>query len=253
MWDTHCHLDFSEYDTDRTSVLARAREAGITHFINPGCDLVSSRRAVALADYDSEVLAAVGVHPHAANEVTPEALAELERLLALPQVVALGEVGLDYYKSEVPREVQIAALISQLRLAAAVGKPVIIHSREAAADTLETLRTFERVPGVFHCFGGDRAFARQVLERGYYLGFTGICTFPAATELRAVIAETPLERILLETDAPYLAPVPHRGQRCEPAFLASTAAKIAEIKSVSVAEVQRVTTANAKRLFGRGE
>jgi TatD DNase family protein len=247
--DTHCHLDFPDFDTDREAVLARAQKVGVTKIINPGCDLVSSRRAVALAEFTSNVVAAVGVHPHAAGEVDEQAITELRQLAQIEHVVAIGEIGLDYFKSKVEKEVQIAAFLRQLALAEELEKPVIIHSREADADMLSVLEKFN-LPGVFHCFGGGVEFAEKVLAKGFYLGFTGICTFLKAENIREVIRLTPLERILIETDAPYLAPEKFRGKRNEPSFVSEVARKIAEIKNLDLTEVEKATTENAQRLFG---
>lgn len=248
-FDTHCHLDFPNFAADRDQVLATATAAGVTQILNPGCDLASSERATALALRQPQVWAAVGIHPHSANEATPEALAELKKLANLPKVVAIGEIGLDFFKSETSSVDQKEAFLRQLVLAEELGRPAIIHSRAAETETLAILEKFPKLAGVFHCFGGGVAFAEAVLAKGFYLGFTGIITFAKAENLRAVVAMAPLDRILIETDAPFLAPEPRRGSRCSPADVATVAAKIAEIKNLSVAEVAKITTANAKRLF----
>ncbi len=250
MIDTHCHLDFPEFDTDREEVLKRAETAGVTQLLNPGCNLETSRRAVALADYVSSVVAAVGVHPHDAAEIAESTIAELKKLAQTEHVVAIGEIGLDYFKLRNDKATQLAAFLKQLALAEELNKPVIIHSREADADMLNVLTRFGKIPGVFHCFGGGVAFAEQILAQDFYLGFTGICTFPKADNIREVIKITPLEKILVETDAPFLAPNTQRGQRCEPAFVVEVVQKIAEIKNLELAAVEKATTENAKRLFG---
>lgn len=255
MIDSHCHLDFLDFDSDRAEVITRAKKVGVGKILNPGCNLVTSRRAVKLADQTEEIFAAVGVHPHDAREVTDIALAELEQLATSPKVVAIGEIGLDYFrikKTENRRQIiqiQQEAFRSQLELAQKLDKPVIIHSREADEDILKILDGFKNLRGVFHCFGGGIEFAKKILAKGFYLGFTGICTFPRAENIREVIRLTSLDKILVETDAPYLAPESVRGKRNEPAFAVEVAQKIAELKGVSVEEVARMTTKNSENLF----
>jgi TatD DNase family protein len=254
--DSHCHLDFSEFAADRAEVLLRAKEVGVTTFINPGCTLERSGRAVELAAELPEIYAAVGVHPHDCSEINSESILELEKLATNPKVVAIGEIGLDYFRlgENVERrtqnvEFQKLAFRKQLELARKLSKPVILHTRDAESDTLAILREFADVRGVAHCYTGSLQFAQQLIELGWLIGFTGIITFKNAAALREVVQAIPLEKILLETDSPYLAPEPYRGQRAEPAHVVEVAKKIAEIKSVNLEEVIRVTSNNTKNLF----
>lgn len=248
--DTHCHLNLAHFDADVREVIARALEAGVTHMIVPGTDLLTSRRAVDLAEEYPAVWAAVGVHPNEAAGFDAEVLAEVRRLAAHPRVVAIGEIGLDLYWKRVPLEQQQAAFSAQVQLAAEVGKPVIVHDREAHAEVLEILRAY-RPPagGVLHAFSGDGAMAEAAVAEGWYLGVDGPLTYKNSRALQAIFAAAPLERILLETDAPYLTPHPHRGQRNEPAYVRYVGEKLAEIRQVRAEAAARATTANAAHLF----
>jgi len=258
--DSHCHLDFPQFDNDREAVVQRAREAGVEIIINPGADLESSRRAVALAECYPEVYAAVGVHPHQAKSVTDEVVAELRRLAAHPKVVAIGEIGLDFYRDLSPRDVQRQAFRQQLALAAELDLPVIVHSREAHDDVMAILTEWLRdsklkaqsskLKGVLHAFSGDRAMAERMFELGFCVGIAGPVTFLNAHRLRALVRELPLERLLIETDAPYLAPHPYRGKRNEPARVALVATAVAELHGMAETAVASQTAANARRLFG---
>ncbi|MFH1375078.1 MAG: TatD family hydrolase [Patescibacteria group bacterium] len=257
--DTHCHLDFPQFKKDFDTVLARAGEAGIGKMINPGVGIKESRQAVELAKNYENIFAAVGIHPHEAsslfelrspgvNSLNEGVLAELEELAEDPKVIAIGEIGLDYFRMRNEKSIQQEAFRKQLELAQKLKKPVIIHSREADEDIFKILDDFE-VQGVFHCFGGDWAFAQQVLERGFLIGLTGVVTFPKAVNTHEVAANVPLEKLLVETDAPFLAPQKFRGQRCEPAFVREVGERIAELKGVSLEEVAGQTTKNARKLF----
>jgi TatD DNase family protein len=248
--DTHCHLNLSHFDADGGEVVARALAAGVTQLIVPGTDMPSSRRAVALAEQYPAVWAAVGVHPNDAPGFGASDLAELRRLAAHPRVVAIGEIGLDSYWKTVPLEQQQAVFVAQLQLAAELGKPVIVHDREAHAAVLEALRA-HRPPagGVLHAFSGDGAMAVAAVAEGYYLGVDGPLTYKNSHALRAIFATVPLERILLETDAPYLTPQPYRGRRNEPAYVRYVAERLAEVRHLELEEVAQVTTANAARLL----
>lgn len=251
MIDTHAHLTFSQFDTDRAAVLQRARDAGITAMINPGTDLAQSRAAVALAARERGVFAAVGAHPQDAASVTEEHLAACEALLAEPTVVAVGEVGLERTDRALDLAVQRRVLSWFVDRAHACGKPVVFHVRNAHADLRGFLDDCPIRPrGVVHCFSGTRADARDYLDRGLFLSVTGIVTFPNAEGLRDVVRDVPLNRLLLETDAPFLAPQSHRGERNEPAFVREVAEKIAEVKDVPLDAVEEVTDDNARRLFG---
>ena len=269
--DTHAHLDDGCFDADRETVLERARESGLTAIVTIGVDLPSSRAAVSLAERYETVYAAVGVQPTAAaqvdgpgaNESTYDALREL---LKHPRVVAVGEIGLDYYWDTAPRNVQQVVFEAQLALAWEASRPVVIHIRDqpgqvgAYVDALSILRRWlagrqtNRPPGVLHCFSGSAEVAHCALDLGFYLGVDGPVTFPnaSARPLRALVAELPLERLLLETDCPYLTPQAHRGKRNEPAYLPYIGAQVAELKGIGILDVADVTTENAQHLFGLG-
>ncbi len=248
--DTHCHLDSPRFKKDRAQVLERARQAGVELFIVPGVDLPSSREAVALAQKHADVVAAVGVHPHDARTLDEAGLNELRELARHPRVVAIGEIGLDYYRNLSLRDVQRRAFEQQLELAAELNLPVIVHDRDAHDDILAMLTvqtsnvqrsTFN---GVLHSFSGDAAMAERVVEMGFYIGISGPVTYPTAEKTRAVVRAMPLERLLIETDAPYLTPEPRRGQRNEPAYVRYVAKAIAAIKSLTVEQVIEQTTRN---------
>lgn len=252
--DSHCHLDFPDFDADRAEVIARAQTAGVGTFINPGCTMARSRRAVALATEFSDIFAAVGVHPEDPTEIGEAALAELHALATHEKVVAIGEIGLDYFRLDAATcaatiEAQKSAFRRQLILARELSKPVILHTREAESDTLAILDEFPDVRGVAHCYTGSLATAEALVARGWLIGFTGIITFKNAVSLREVVRALPLEKILVETDAPYLAPEPHRGKRAEPAMVVEVTQKIAGIKNVSVEEVIHQTSVNTRELF----
>ena len=253
--DTHVHLDMEAYDADRGEVLQRAAEAGVSWLIDVGADMPSSRKAVALSEREPAVYAAVGVHPHEAGALTAGALAELRSLAAGARVVGIGEIGLDYFRNLAPRDEQRRAFEAQLALALELRLPVIVHSREARDDTLEVLRATARrnggaLRGVMHCFSGDVEFAREAVGLGLHIGIDGPVTYPRATMLGEVVRQVPLERLLLETDSPYLTPQPRRGQRNEPAFVRFVAERVAELRGLAAAEVGRATSANACALFG---
>lgn len=247
--DTHCHLDFPNFEKDFAEVLTRAEKAGVQKIINPGVDIVASKKAVALAEKHPQIFAAVGFHPSEAEKLTADNFTALEKLAAHEKVVAIGEIGLDFFRMRNSKKIQIEAFGQQLELAQKLAKPVIIHSREAAAEIFEVLDNF-KVRGVFHCFGGDWGFAEKVLERGFLIGLTGIVTFPNAANVREVAQKIPLEKLLIETDAPFLAPQKYRGERCEPAYVAEVAQEIAKLKGIEVSEVAEQTTANAEKLLG---
>ncbi|MCK5471968.1 TatD family hydrolase [Candidatus Gracilibacteria bacterium] len=246
--DTHCHLDFTEFTRDFKETLVRARSVGVQKFVIPGVELSNSRAAVALAEKFDGVFAAVGVHPHAADSVDERTLNELEKLAASQKVVAVGEIGLDFFRMKNSPEIQKNAFRQQLELAQKLNLPVIIHSRAADSEILETLDEF-KVRGVFHCFGSDWDFAEKVLARGFFIGLTGIVTFPNAKDLHEVAKKISLEKLLIETDAPFLAPQKFRGQRNEPAFVREVAEIIAKLRGISVEEVAKQTTENAEELF----
>lgn len=251
MIDSHCHIFMPDYDADRDAVLDRAREAGVSDLVVVGYDLESSRQAVALAGGHAGVFAAVAIHPHHAASATPAAMEELRRLAADPRVVAIGETGLDYFRNRAPKDVQAAAFRAHLALARECALPAVIHDREAHADTMQILgEDGLELPGiVLHCFSGDRHLADEAWSRGYYTGIDGPITYPNARALRELIREAPRDRILLETDAPYLPPTPHRGRRNEPAFLPLVAEGLAAQWGCASDEVDRTTSANTRRAF----
>jgi len=253
--DTHAHLDNQKFKDDLPEVLRRADEAGISHIITIGCDLESSRQSCTLAATHQPLYAAVGVHPHEAASVNPESLEELRQLAGRDKVVAIGEIGLDYYRDHCPRDIQRQAFRSQLELARELGLPVIIHDRDAHDDVLEILRQAkaEEIGGVLHCFSGNAELAQACMDMGFFISFAGPLTYPRNEELRAVARSIPTEYLLVETDAPYLAPQKFRGKRNEPAHMRQTAEKLAELKGVSVDDLSRITRLNSVRLFGVGE
>ena len=246
--DTHAHLCWPEFAQELPAVIERARAAGVERIVTIGTDLANCRQTLTIAEQFPVVYAAVGLHPGDAHRFTSSDTQALRHVGTHPRVVAIGETGLDYYRSQEHKEAQKAVLRAHLALATELRLPVIIHNRQADADLLEILREF-RPTGVMHCFSGDEKFASACLELGLLISFTGILTFKNAAPLRAVARAVPLEHILLETDCPYLAPVPHRGQRNEPAYIPLIAQTLAEIKGVPVEEIARITTANAERLL----
>jgi len=252
--DSHAHLDFSQFDRDRAQVLERAWAAGLVSIVNAGADLPSSRAGVELAQKQPRVYASVGVHPHDAKDLTAEALAELELLARAPKVVAIGEIGLDFYRDLSPRVAQRKAFESQLALASRLGKPVIIHDRDAHGEVMAILRDWVKTlarpeKGVLHCFSGDLEMAQQAVEMGFLISIAGPVTYQNSRKLPEIAAALPLNKILVETDCPYLAPHPHRGKRNEPAYVALVADTVARARGISAKDVGRATTANAVRLF----
>ena len=253
IFDTHAHYDDSRFDGDRDAVLAALPEAGVELVLDPGCDLPSSRAAAALAERYGHVYAAAGIHPENCAGFQDADLAALRQLLAQPKVAAIGEIGLDYYWAEnPPRDFQQMVFRKQLALAEELDLPVIVHDREAHGDSLSIIREFPAVTGVFHCFSGSPEMAEELLKRGWYLGFDGRITYKNARRAPEVAAITPLERMVVETDAPYLSPVPVRGRRNDSRYLPHVIAKLAEWKGVTPEEMTRITCENGKRLFRLG-
>lgn len=250
--DTHCHLDMSAYAADYDAVLARASAAGVTRIITVGIDLESSRRAIALAEQHQGIYATVGVHPHNVAELGEESYTELRGLCRHAKVVAYGEIGLDYVKNYAPVALQKEHFARQVALAKELQLPLVVHDREAHDDVMEILEAAGPFPagGVMHCFSGDAVFARRVLALGFYISIPGVVTFAKAEMLHEAVREIPLASLVLETDGPFLAPVPKRGRRNEPQLMLFTAQKVAELKGVSLEEVARQTTINAVHLFG---
>ncbi|MCX5875425.1 MAG: TatD family hydrolase [Deltaproteobacteria bacterium] len=250
--DTHCHLDMSAYEVDFEAVLARALAAGVTRIISVGIDLESSRRAIGLAEQHQGIYATVGVHPHNVAELSEADYAELQSLCRHAKVVAYGEIGLDYVKNYAPIALQKEHFARQVALAKDLQLPLVVHDREAHDDIMEILEAAGPFPagGVMHCFSGDAAFVRRVLTLGFHISIPGVVTFAKAEMLHEAVREIPLASLVLETDGPFLAPVPKRGKRNEPQLMLFTAQKVAELKGVSLEEVARQTTMNAVRLFG---
>lgn len=250
--DTHTHLNDAKFAEDCESVIARAQEAGVTRMINMGDTLASSERAVTLAEAHAGLYAGVGIHPEEAFEMTAREDDILAAWAAKPEVVAIGEIGLDYYWEKDPdkRRLQQRIFIRQLDLARQLHLPVCIHDRDAHGDTLAILKREGRgIRGVLHCYSGSLEMARELLKLGWYLGVDGPLTFKNAAKLPEIVRAMPLERLLVETDAPYMAPVPMRGKRNEPSFVRFVAAKVAELRGLSLEEVARVTTRNAENLY----
>lgn len=262
--DTHAHLDGSRFADDLDLVLKRAADSGVHSIITVGCDLESSRASVRLANESvraqsspetPRIYAGVGVHPHDASDLTPEVVKELRILAQHENVVAIGETGLDYFRNRSPREHQLEAFRTQICLAKECGKPLIIHDRDAHADILEVMRAenAHECGGVLHCFSADVAMAQACVDMGFYISFTGNITYPKNEMLRDVIRHIPLERIMVETDCPYMAPQSKRGKRNEPAYATETACKIAELRGLTLHDIARITSLNAYELFGVGQ
>ncbi len=253
LFDTHAHLDDRAFDEDREELLAGLAARGTSMVMNPGCSLDSSKNAVALADRYPWIYAAVGSHPDVADEVN-EAVLERYRLLASqnPKVKAIGEIGIDYHYEDIPRELQLKAFRMQMELAKELNLPVIVHEREAHEDGMKVVKEFPEVKGVFHCYSGSAEMARQLVDLGWYIGFTGVLTFKNARKAIETAESIPLERIVLETDCPYMAPVPHRGKRNDPGYLCYMAQKLAQIRGLSVEEIGHITAENGKRLYRIG-
>ena len=250
LFDTHAHMDDRAFDEDREVLLARLPEQGIGLLMNPGCSLASSRDAVALAARYDYIYAAVGSHPDAADEVTPAVLDEYRMLCKRnPKVRAIGEIGLDYHYEDVPRQRQQEAFRAQMGLAAELTLPVIVHEREAHEDGMRIVEEFPSVKGVFHCYSGSAEMAKWLVSRGWYIGFTGVLTFKNARKAVETAASIPLDRIVLETDCPYMSPEPFRGRRNDPGRLYRMAERLAEIRGLSVEKIHEITMENGKKLY----
>ncbi len=259
--DTHCHLDLERFDPDRDQVLARAWETGLQRILIPALDIPSCHRVLRLAEQEARLFAAVGVHPNSATTWNANTLDALRKLAAHLKVVAIGEIGLDYYWNHAPHDLQKRVLRAQLDLAAELGLPVVLHNRDSSADLIPILTAWQaelaaaghplaQRPGVFHSWSAGAAEAEKVLAAGFYIGITGPVTFKNAPALQSLVASLPLSRLLIETDSPFLSPHPYRGKRNEPARVKRVAEKIAELQHIPLEQVARQTTRNAARLFG---
>ena len=253
LFDTHAHYDSRKFDADRDAVLSGLPDRGVGLVVNPGCDLPSSRQAVELAQRYPFVYAAVGVHPEDCAGWEDAQVAQLRALAAQPKVVAIGEIGLDYYwKENPPKELQKEVFRRQLELAGELGLPVIVHDREAHGDCMDLVREYPEVTGVFHCFSGSAEMARELVGRGWMISFTGVLTYPNARKAVEAAQAVPLEKIMIETDSPYMSPVPCRGQRCDSGLVVHICQRLAEIKGVSPEECARITMENGRRFFRIG-
>lgn len=250
IFDSHAHYDDESYNEDREQVIKELKENAVVGVLNCGASLRGAKASLKLAEKYDFFYAAVGIHPEHADELTEEALIEIREMTKSPKVKAIGEIGLDYYWEENPsKEVQIETFRKQMQLAKELNLPVIIHDRDAHKDTLDIMKEFPEVIGVLHCFSGSVEFARECLKLGYYIGFTGVITFKNAKKALEVVKEVPMDRILVETDAPYMSPTPYRGKRNRSDYIKYMIEKIAEIKELPVQEIEERTIQNARDLL----
>ena len=253
LFDTHAHMDDRAFDFDREELICSFPEQGLALVMNPGCSLESSRNVDALTKEHPFLYGAVGSHPDVADEVDEAVLAEYRQIVASnPKIRAIGEIGLDYHYEDIPRDIQKKAFRMQMELARELGLPAIVHERDAHEDGMKIVEEFPEVTGVFHCYSGSLEMAKWLVERGWYIGFTGVLTFKNARKALEVAANIPLERIVLETDCPYMAPEPFRGKRNDPTKLYRMAEKLAELRGLPVEEIHKITTENGKRLYNIG-
>jgi TatD DNase family protein len=250
IFDTHAHYDDSRFDGDRDELLSELPQRGVCNVINIGCDVHSSQLSLDMADRYGHVYAAVGIHPQQSGEAEAGDIDRLRQLARHPKAVAIGEIGLDYHYDLAPHEVQIDWFRRQLELAKELNTPVVIHEREAVDDCLKVLRETTGVRGVLHCYSGSWETAKELLKMGYYLSFTGVLTFKNARRALEVVQNMPLERLMVETDAPYMAPEPFRGKRCDSTMIRYMLEKIADLRGITPEEASAITTRNAKRFFG---
>ena len=250
LFDTHAHLDDRAFDEDREALIASLPAQGLELVMLPGCSAASSENVSALSQRYPFLYAAVGSHPDAADEVNEDVLERYRKLCKLnPKIKAIGEIGLDYHYEDIPRDIQLKAFRDQMALAKELDLPVIVHEREAHADGMAVVDQFPQVKGVFHCYSGSLEMARELIKRGWYIGFTGVLTFKNARKAVEVASQIPLDRLVLETDCPYMAPEPFRGKRNDPGKLGRMAQKLARIRGLSLEEVEVITTENGKRLY----
>lgn len=250
LFDTHVHMNDPAFDADRDELIASFPGHGVQLAMNVGCSLASSHDAIALAEKYPHIYAAVGTHPDAADEVNDAVLEEYRKLCKLhPKVKAIGEIGLDYYYEDIPRDVQKKAFVAQLELAKELDLPVVVHERDAHDDGMTIIKQFPTVKGVFHCYSGSAEMARQLVKLGWYIGFTGVLTFKNARKAVETAQSIPLERIVIETDCPFMSPEPFRGKRNDPTRVYRMAERLAELRCISVEEAQAITFENGKRLY----
>ena len=249
LFDTHAHMNDPAFDEDREEMILGLKEKGVAYVMNVGCCLESSGDCIKLAEQYPFVYASVGSHPDSADEVNDAVLEQYRQMAQHPKVLAIGEIGLDYYYETIPRNVQQQAFRMQLALAKELDMPVIVHERNAHDDGMRIVKEFKGVTGVFHCYSGSAEMARQLVDMGWYIGFTGVLTFKNARKAVETAERIPLERIVLETDCPFMAPEPFRGKRCDPGYLYRMAERLAEIRGIPVEMVHQVTMENAKRLY----
>ena len=250
LFDTHAHLDADAFDTDREELIAALPGQGLALVMNPGCDEPSSHAAIELAERFDFIYAAVGSHPDAADLVDEAMISRYRELCkAHPKVKAIGEIGLDYHYEDIPREIQKRAFRMQMELARELNLPVIVHEREAHEDGMAIVEEFPDVTGVFHCYSGSAEMAKVLVKKGWYIGFTGVLTFKNARKALEVASAIPLDRIVIETDCPYMAPAPFRGQRNDPGKIYRMAERLAELRELPLEEIHRITVENGKRLY----
>lgn len=251
LFDTHCHVNDEAYTEDRDAMLQRAIAAGVQYMMCPGTDIRTSAEAVSLSRQYTQIYAAVGIHPEDAASATPQGFDQLRQWLQTEKkVVAVGEVGLDYHWPEPSHEIQQAVFIEQVKMAVELNLPIDIHDREAHGDTMDILRKYGKgIRGVFHCYSGSLEMAQELIKMGFYIGFTGTMVFPKSTKLKRIVQELPMDRILIETDCPYLTPPPYRGRRNEPSYVQYVAGEIARLRDMDLADVQRITLENGRKIF----
>lgn len=254
LFDSHAHYDDERFNEDRFEVIENAHKSGVAYILNAACHIASAKECIYLADKYEFIYAAVGIHPHEVEDLTEESMNTLFEIATNRKVVAIGEIGLDYYYDTAPRETQRYWFKRQIQVARELKLPVIVHDRDAHKDCMDIVKSegAKEVGGVFHCYSGSVEMARELLENNFYVSVGGSLTFKNAKKLLEVVKELPLERLLIETDCPYLTPEPHRGKRNDSSYVKFVAQKVAEIKNMSIEEVENITMENAKRLFGIG-